>query len=106
MDDDLDDDLAAVLAAAKAEAIREARATVRSLAKLAQNPNAPAPARSSAGGFVLRTAGLFGREAEGATSKQPHEMTADELQRAIRELSDRSRAAAAGRLEPEPDIFE
>ena len=99
VDDELsEDDLATVLAAAKQEAVMHARKTVRALAALAQDAKAPAPARSSAGGFILRAAGLFSKEAEDLGNKQPHEMTVDDLNRAIKKTQARITARPQGSI--------
>lgn len=49
-----------------------------------RDPKAAAPARATASATIFRVAGYFDRGAAGgAEGKQPHEMSAEELQQAI-----------------------
>lgn len=53
---------------------------------ICRDKQAPAPARATASATLFRVAGYFNRENNGATDKEPHEMTRDELARAIARL--------------------
>jgi len=53
-----------------------------------QNKDAPAPARATASATLFRVAGYFERK-ESGVDKQPHEMTADEIQEEIVRLQSR-----------------
>lgn len=74
---------------AAAEARRKARLAageaVEALRQVFLNPDAPAPARATAATTVARIAGLFEKDEDG-DGKQPHEMSAEELQTAIERL--------------------
>lgn len=86
---------------AAVEAVAGLRAIVR-------DPTAPAPARATAGVAILRSAGFIttGRREERGP-KQPHEMSAEELERAIqkarRQLA-RSESGAADEEDGEEDL--
>lgn len=49
-----------------------------------RDPKAPAPARATASATLFRVAGYFDRKGDGDRDKEPHEMTAEELAKAIR----------------------
>lgn len=49
-----------------------------------RDPKAPAPARATASATLFRVAGYFDRKGEGDRDKEPHEMTPEELTRAVR----------------------
>ncbi|ANH06266.1 hypothetical protein shn_20955 [Shinella sp. HZN7] len=53
-----------------------------------RDPKAPANARQAAAATLFRAAGYFGQQ-EKQQTKEPHEMTAEEIQRAIADLSER-----------------
>lgn len=53
-------------------------AAVDALISVCRDPNAPAPAKSTAGTSLLRAAGFFDRDSS-QQEKEPHEMTAAEL---------------------------
>ncbi|WP_114944801.1 hypothetical protein [Microvirga calopogonii] len=85
---------------AAAEARRKARLAageaVEALRQVFLNPDAPAPARATAATTVVRIAGLFEKD-ENGDRKQPHEMSAEELQTAI----DRLKREASGDIDEE-----
>jgi len=54
---------------------------------LLRDPNTPAQARSATINAVYRAAGLFGGAIDDEESISPHEMTAEQLQRAIAKIS-------------------
>lgn len=62
---------------------RALRVAVQAAIDVAGDEKAPAPARATASGLLLRAAGMFDRSADHAEEKQPHEMTPQDLQRAI-----------------------
>ena len=66
---------------------------------ICQDPSAAAPARATASSTIFRVAGYFERKDAGAMSKEPHEMSAEELAEEIRKLESRR---AGGSV----DIFE
>lgn len=68
---------------------------------VARDPKAPAPARATAAATLFRVAGYFDRK-EFDSQKQPHEMTVEELDQAIREL----RGRAAKKPSPVPGVFD
>lgn len=49
-----------------------------------RDPKAPAPARATAAATLFRVAGYFDRKSENGQEKEPHEMTGEELSRAVR----------------------
>ncbi len=59
-----------------------------------RDPKAPANARSAAAATLFRAAGYFGQH-EKPQAKEPHEMTSEEVQRAIAEFSERIASRAA-----------
>jgi hypothetical protein len=54
--------------------------------QVARDPNAPAPAKATAAGLLLRAAGLLDPKIDDLRDKAPAEMTYEELQRSIEEL--------------------
>lgn len=60
-------------------------AAVEAAIAVASDPGAPPPARATAAGLLFRAAALggFGRSNEASDSKEPHEMSAEELDRAV-----------------------
>jgi hypothetical protein len=85
LDDDARDEIARLL---RGEALRVA---VHAAIEVAGDKKAPAPARATAAGLLLRAAGMFDRSREDGLAKEDHEMTPEELQRAIQEARRRSR---------------
>jgi hypothetical protein len=76
-------------------------AAVGCLIEIITSPKAPAGARVQAAKVVMdRTLGTDGA----GQAKEPHEMTAEELAKAIDEL-ERMASARAKPIEPEPDVF-
>jgi len=66
------------------------RIAYETLVGVCNNPKAPAPAKATAGVALMRAAGVFARASE-ELNKQPHEMTAEELQRDIASLREMKR---------------
>lgn len=54
-----------------------------------RDPKAPAPAKATAAATLFRVAGYFDRKDAAEPDREPHEMTADELGRAIAEMERR-----------------
>lgn len=75
-------------------------AAVNALIEVCESKTAPAPAKATAGTSLLRAAGFFEKAGELDSGKQPHEMTPEELQRAI----DRLRSGGAPD-DDEADVF-
>ncbi len=84
-DDDARDEIARLLRG------KGLRVAVGAAIDVAADPKAPAPARATAAGLLLRAAGMFDRSRDDGLTKEPHEMTPEELQRAILEARRRSR---------------
>lgn len=63
---------------------------------VARDPNAPAPARATASATLFRVAGYFQTRANDAAIKQPHEMTATELESEIQRITARAKAKTPG----------
>ena len=78
-----------------------AELAVIALEEVAADKNAPAPARATAGTALLRAAGYFERRGDADSDKQPHEMSAEELQEAITNMQ----VAAAG-FEDDSSVFD
>ncbi len=76
-DDDARDEIARLLRG------KGLRVAVGAAIDVAGDQKAPAPARATAAGLLLRAAGMFDRSTDHVVEKQPHEMTPQELQRAI-----------------------
>ena len=74
-----------------------AEKAIDALTEVAADKNAPAPARATAGTAILRSAGFFERGETGPSSKQPHEMTAEELSAEIARIRREHRD-----VDPEP----
>lgn len=95
MSDDFDDagedaELDKVRELIRTEGVRAAYLALRGVCA---DPKAPAPAKATAGVALLRAAGLFER-IEDPRSKEPHQMTPDELDahsRALQRKLDRLR---------------
>lgn len=68
-----------------------------------RDAKAPANARQAAAATLFRAAGYFGQH-EKQQTKEPHEMTAEEIQREIADLSDRITGKAA-RSDDDDDMF-
>lgn len=66
------------------------------------DPKAPAPARATASATLFRVAGYFDRSERGET-KQPHEMTSEELASEIKRLAVRMERSDES---TEPGIFD
>lgn len=79
---------------------RGAWAAYRASLAVCEDPKAPPSARSQAASNILRAAGLFATRQDDAGSKQPHEMTADELRAEVERLT-RGHVA-----EPGVDVFD
>lgn len=73
---------------------RGLRAAVQAAIDVAEDKAAPAPARATAAGLILRAAALggFGRNAERERDIEPHQMTGEQLQAAIDGLRKREAA--------------
>ena len=70
-----------------------AEKAIDALTEVAADKRAPAPARATAGTAILRSAGFFERGETGPSTKQPHEMTAEEISAEIARLTrDKARA--------------
>lgn len=54
---------------------------------ICQDRQAPAPARATASATLFRVAGYFNRETSSGPDREPHEMTPEELARAISKMS-------------------
>jgi len=67
--------------------------------EVCRDPKAQPTAKATSAGLLFRVAGLFNPRDDGGSRKQPHEMTAEEVQEAIKRLG----AAAKGRT---PGIFD
>lgn len=81
--------------------IEGARKAVEALISVCDDPKAPAPAKATAGTSLLRAAGLFDKGAgEEASSKELHEMTAEELSREIARIT-----RSASRKAQDEDLF-
>lgn len=80
-------------------------AAIEALIGVCADPKAAAPAKSSAGTSLIRAAGFFDRR-DPDEDLQPHEMTGEQLQRAIARLkldSDALARGEAGEDGEEPD---
>lgn len=77
--------------------VRGARAAYAALLDVCENPKAPAPSKATAGVALLRAAGMFDK-ADDPSDIEPHQMTASQLNRAIKKLRTRIRSpeSAAG----------
>jgi hypothetical protein len=69
-----------------------------------RDPKAPANARQAAAATLFRAAGYFGQQ-EKQQTKEPHEMTGDELKLAIADLSERIAGKAAPIDDDEGGMF-
>lgn len=67
---------------------------VEALIAVCRDTKAPAPARATAGTSLLRAAGLFDRTTRDDDSKEPSEMTGEELRRKIEWLQAQTEAGA------------
>lgn len=76
-EDDARDEIALLL---RGKALRVA---VDAAIDVAGDKKAPAPARATAAGLLLRAAGMFDRSRDGELEKEGHEMSPQELQRAL-----------------------
>jgi hypothetical protein len=76
-EDDARDEIARLL---RGEGLRVA---VGAAIDVAGDQKAPAPARATAAGLLLRAAGMFDRSRDEGLEKEGHEMTPQELQRAL-----------------------
>jgi hypothetical protein len=65
-----------------------------------KDAKAPAPARATAAATLFRVAGYFEKKSDGLLDKDPHEMTAGELNEAIRRLGKQANKGGRG------DIFD
>lgn len=68
-----------------------------------RDPKAPANARQAAAATLFRAAGYFGQQ-ENQQTKEPYEMTADEVARAIADYSDRIASKAV--RSDDDDLFD
>lgn len=66
-----------------------------------RDPKAPAPARATASATLFRVAGYFDRKGDGDRDKEPHEMTAEELAKAVRHVQRQFQSTPSGN----DDIF-
>lgn len=87
MNDDFDDtgedaELDKVRELIRTEGVRAAYIALKSVC---EDNRAPAPAKATAGVALLRAAGLF-EKTEDPRSKEPHQMTPDELDKHSRQL--------------------
>lgn len=92
-------------AMSRAEAIRAHRdriilesipVAIAALTEVCGDRKAPAPARSTAGAALLRAGGMYDRQQEDDSEKSPHEMSPDELARAIARLERRAEELSTG----------
>lgn len=60
-----------------------------------RDPKAPAPAKATASSTLFRVAGYFDRQEAAQPDREPHEMTADELGRAIAAMEKRMKRSAS-----------
>lgn len=74
------------------EGVREAYDAALSVCR---DPKAPAPARASAAATLFRVAGYFDRKSDSGREKEPHEMTPEELDRAVRRAQRQLQAASS-----------
>ncbi|MCW2317221.1 hypothetical protein M2322_002775 [Rhodoblastus acidophilus] len=72
-----------------------AEAGYKALLSVCNDVKAPAPAKATAGSALMRAAGLLEKQ-EGGPEKQPHEMSATELDREMKRLEAALKAAKAG----------
>jgi hypothetical protein len=79
--------------------VEAADVALDALMAVAGDSRAPAPARATAGTSIFRAAGFFERGEAAGGDKQPHEMTAEELDVEIRKI----REAAAARTADDDD---
>jgi hypothetical protein len=96
-----DDPRAAIKAQQRRIAIEAVPLAVSALMSVCADKNAPAPARATAGTSLLRAAGMFEKRPDTIEEKDQSEMSAAELEEAIREM--KARMAAAQAEEPEGD---
>lgn len=80
--------------------VKSAEIAIDALTQVAGDRNAPAPARATAGTSLLRAAGFFERGEAGTGNKEPHQMTAEELDKAIKRLKSDATALAEPVAEP------
>jgi len=59
-----------------------------------RDPKSTSPARATAAATLFRVAGFFAVKDGGISDKEPHEMTADELARAVRQAHARANERA------------
>lgn len=99
---------------------RGIRAAAQAAIDVCEDKAAPAPARATAAGLILRAAALggFGRNAERERDIEPHQMTGEQLQAALEDLKRqaaarkrRGRSGGAGaapseRRREDPSIFD
>lgn len=98
--------------AARARALQKLRtrgleAAIDALIEVASNKNAPANSRAQAGSSLVRANGLFAAS-QNDTPKDPHEMTAAELNAHVAQLK-RDREALLAQMEAENgegDVFD
>jgi hypothetical protein len=64
-----------------------AEAAYQAALSVCSDPKATSQARATAANVLFRAAGYFNTRDDGGNRKQPHEMTAEEVQEAIRRLS-------------------
>ncbi|WP_020187616.1 hypothetical protein [Methylopila sp. 73B] len=85
------------------------RIAIQAAIDIAGDKAAPAPARATASGQLMRAAAIggFSRQNDGdLLEKEPHEMTGDELARAIAALKARRSAASDEDDDDEPSVFD
>jgi hypothetical protein len=61
---------------------------------ICRDPKAPAPAKATAVTTLFRVAGYFGKT-DGDENKQPHEMSAEEIEARIRRLQQRRQSGSS-----------
>lgn len=78
------------------------RVAMTALTAVCRDPKAPAPAKSSAAGFLLRAAGALKNDDSG-NDQEPHTMTSDQLQREVARLQRKKKKLSAGNDDSESD---
>lgn len=70
---------------------RGLRAATRAAIEVCEDPKAPAPAKATCAGWIFRVNGMLDPKDDEDT-KQPHEMSAAELERAVRRAKEQAEA--------------
>lgn len=91
----IQDARAEILARVHTEGVMVAYETALAVCR---DPKAPAPAKATASATLFRVAGYFDRKDARETDREPHEMTAEELQREITDMERRAKRPPGGSL--------